>query len=1084
MKQLTFILILFLLFSCKSDEIIPDLNNLNGNSFLTDLSVTESGLHFSNNLNPTPQNNILEYLYYYNGGGVGVGDFNSDGLEDIFFTANEGPDRLFYNKGSLHFEDMSAEYGIAKDSTWSSGVTVADVNGDGHLDIYVCKVNPVSTTSTYNHLYINDGNGKFSEQANGWNLDFSGYSTHAVFFDYDNDDDLDMYLLNHSVHSVRSYGKTDRRLLKDSLSGDRMYENRLAQGENRFVDVTNICGIYSSPMGYGLSVATADFDSDGYMDIYVANDFHENDYIYINNGDRTFTEQSSAYLAHGSKFTMGVDIMDMNGDGYEDIFTTDMLPYDKGVALRSGGEDTDQIFRIRKDFGFDDQFARNHFQLAKGGKGYCDVALLTDTYATDWSWACLLQDFDNNGMADIFISNGIVKRPNDLDYIKYINNNQELLSGELDQKKLDDVLNIMPSEKIPNILFTQNRELEFSTIGESKIGTGSFSNGAAYADFDNDGDLDIVVNNINEEAFLYRNDANNKGNYISFVFDKESQSKTIGYRVEIFHGGGKQSKSYSTVRGYQSSSTHRIHFGLGTISEVDSVYVISKTGRLAKLTQYDVNKLNSINLKDLKFTPKVVSKNRDKFVTTKLNYQHIENDFKDYNTDKLIPELLSREGPAIAVFDFNGDDYDDVYIGGARYQEAQLLIGKPNGKFGVIPIKDFISDSKYEDVDAEVFDFEGDGDMDLYIVSGGNDVKELDKLLEDRIYINDKGQTLRRLPLSLPHTNGSTVSASDYDRDGDVDLFVGARSIPYSYGLKPFSFLLRNKGDLTYEIAFKNRLGMVTDSQWKDMDGDGDDDLVLCGDWMPVTCLINNGEEGFTQAPDNLGLKNYQGLWNEILLHDFNGDSITDIVAGNAGLNFKWKADENKPVTLLVSDIDNNGQTEPIISHDYFGAQKSFASLDHLIAQAPIVKKQFIKYSDYSNTQSVQDIDVINKGEVVEALELTELRSMIFISNGKSYDAIPLPKEAQFSTIQSFCLGEDNEIIYLGNHLDYLTELGMSASNEGGEIRLDTSSDTLSLIHEYIEALPAKYNSRKILPLNNQYIVVGNNDYPYLITKN
>ncbi len=1065
------------LWSCNSDEIIQ----LDEQSLFS--IKQESGIDFNNSLNPKVDNNILEYLYYYNGGGVAVGDLDNDGLEDIFFTGSEVADRLYINKGNLQFEDVSLEMGVSQSATWSSGVVIDDVNADGWNDIYVCKVAPVSGEAVHNELYINQEGKGFIESAKVYGLDFSGYSTQAAFIDFDHDGDLDMYLLNHSVHSVRSYGKTRKRKEKDPLSGDRLYENKLNDSEAKFVDVTEQSGIYSSALGYGLAITILDVNQDGWQDIYVGNDFHENDYIYINNQDGTFTESFEEYLHHSTKFTMGVDAADIDRDGYIDLFATDMLPYDSEVALKSGGEDTDQIFKIREDFGYEPQYARNHM-LMGSDTGFDDIALVTSTYATDWSWSALIQDFDNNGREDIFISNGIVKRPNDLDYIKYLNEQGNDPTKKLDRAQLQKALDVMPSEKLYNVLFLQNERLNFSDVRDSGMGTPSFSNGSAYADLDQDGDLDLVINNINDPSSIFENLSNSSGHYISIsLIDTVSNYTLKGSQVSIKYNDQTITKPYETVRGYQSSSTHDIFFGLGVVENIESIDVIWPDGSYQQLENPQIDTRITIQ-KQAKGVQNATIENisQDKYITSVFPATHVESPFTDYNQEKLIPERLSTEGPTAVAADFTGDGINEIFIGGARYQEPALFIGLANGEYKRADNKDFRVDAKYEDVDAAVLDFDKDGDLDLYVVSGGGDLKELDKLMEDRIYLNDGKGNLKRLPISLPHTNGSCVSIGDIDKDGFDDIFVGARSIPGSYGLSPFSFILKNKKGFGVEIAMKQRMGMVTDASWGDMDRDGDPDLVVVGDWMDIKVYENTNGTEFKDISNEIGLDQTSGLWNSVLLEDINSDGKLDILAGNIGENFKWKATADHPVELHVGDYDGNGQTEPIIFHDYFGVKKPFASLDMMSAQLPLIRKSFQSYVHYSKVQSFEDLK-LNPELTVELKTLEENRSMMFVSTDSlSFEAVPLPDFAQRSPIQDMLLDPTkSEILFVGNETSYLTEFGMQMANAGASIQTEYGRpyNTLSSLGLPKDAVP-----RQIIKIDDtSYLVICNDGPHYLVTK-
>ena len=1074
--------ILWLLSACQAEQQTQESTTNAKSSVFVEKAKAETGIDFNNQLSPSLQLNILEYLYYYNGGGVAVGDINNDGLEDVLLSANQTSDKLFLNKGGLQFEDITASSGIAVMTNWSTGVSMDDVNGDGHLDIYICKAAPVSEAGTHNLLYINKGDGTFTELSQQFGLAFSGYSTQASFFDYDRDGDLDMYLLNHSVHSVSSYGKISKRKEKDDLAGDRLFENRLNESEGTFVDVTADAGIYSSALGYGLGVMTVDINNDGWADIYVGNDFHENDYVYINNRDKTFTESMPSLLGHSSKFTMSVDIADINGDGLQDIFTTDMLPYDEEVALKSGGEDTDQVFAIRKDLGFEDQYARNHLQIQGAANQFSDLALMTNTYATDWSWSVLLQDFDNNEQVDIFITNGIVKRPNDLDYINFVNKRSNNPNQEISQAELDEFLKLMPAQKLPNVLFLQEGALEFSSMDQAKFGTPSFSNGAAYADFDKDGDLDILINNIDADATLLENKSSSKGNYVGFSFASANDTPSAkGAIVEVHYAGKKQKKHYVTTKGFQSSSSHTLFFGIGKEEKVDSVVIIWPDHSKEVLNNVAINTYTELQ-KSSNTTPYAFqTSSLDVAKISALPIRHEENKFEDYNADKLIPELLSKEGPAVVYADFDQDGQKDLYIGGARYQAPRILLQK-NGKFKEqAPSEDFQRDSKYEDVAAAVIDFDNDGDLDLYVISGGNDERELNKALEDRLYLNDGKGNLKRLPISLPHTNGSSIAIGDFDKDGYEDLFIGARSIPGSYGLSPFSFVLKNKKGLGLDLVKKERYGMITDSQWADIDGDDDLDLVMCGDWMPICVLVNQGGGNLEYQSENLGFVNSSGLWNTILLKDLNQDGRLDIIAGNAGKNIKWKASAEKPIQLYIMDADKNGQTEPLIFHHYFSKSMPFMSLDELAAQVPLVRKQFNNYSKFAAVTDISGIELVKEEEIVERKQIDELRSMVYLSEGGGYVGKALPNEAQWSPIQGMTMNEQGQLLFVGNYKEYLTELGQNVANSGGKFDAFDANRGNFKAYQALP-LPQQLNTRGILSLgNDRYLISCNNDFQYLL---
>ncbi len=1072
-------ILLFVGCTKKKEEVAVERGPIYFNSVPAD----SSGITFSNDLHYTDDLNIIEYLYYYNGGGVAIGDINNDGLEDIYLSANQVSDRLYLNLGNLKFKDITKEAGMAMDSTWSTGVTMEDVNNDGLLDIYVCKGGNYKSLKAHNLLYINQGNGTFVESASAYGLDFSGFSTQASFFDYDRDGDMDMYLLNHSIHTPRSYGSTELRKVRDSLAGDKLYENRLEESIPEFIDVTAEAGIYSSALGYGLALATSDLNDDGLIDIYVGNDFHENDYLYINQGDKTFKESISDYLSHTTRFTMGVDIADINNDRRLDILTLDMMPFDKGIFLKSAGEDTDKVAQIKRNFGFADQYARNTLQLNRNDRSFSDVALMTETYATDWSWCPLIQDYDNDGLSDIYVTNGIYKRPNDLNYINYLSNidfarYDRTKQNELERKLIEE----MPTMKIPNIVFRNKGDLEFERLTVTAGQQPSYSNGAAYGDLDNDGDLDIVVNNIDQDAFLLENTAVNEGanNFISFTLKGDDTLKnTTGSKLYVYGKGKTFFKELSVDKGFQSASTHRLHFGLGTVDKIDSVTVNWLDGTAQTERAITINQENTIIRKPSAQAKKVVEGKMESFTT--FPFFHQENNFLDYEREPLMPEKLSSEGPAAVQVDFNGDGLEDLFIGGAKYQSPSLYFQGKNGEFVQDKNSNLAKDIVYEDVDAAAFDMENDGDMDLYVMSGGNDNIEGHEHLEDRIYVNDGNGRFKRLEIPLVKTNGGSISTADFDGDGFQDLFIGNRSIPGGYGLSPFSYILKNDGTGKFGVLQQDRIGMVTDSQWADLNNDGLLDLVIVGDWMPVTILINQGNSKFLNETRKYGLENTQGMWNTITITDVDSNGYNDIIAGNAGLNFKWKASPERPVKLYLDDFDGNKQSDPLIFYDFFGKYVPFASKDRLTDQMPSLKKKFLDYTAFSKIANVTELTGKAEADILEIKKITELRSMTYLNMNGGFKGVPLPKEAQMSTIEDFHIQENDgkrQLIFVGNYLDYTTELGQSDANSGGVLSMDEKGNFGSF--QFLP-LPSNLNSRKIIKLDkNRFLVVSSNGKSYI----
>ena len=1066
-QPMLFASVVLLLVSCKKK-----ISEAGENGIFSEAGPEKTGITFANELKDSPVFNIIEYLYYYNGSGVAVGDVNGDGLEDIYFGANMAGDRLYINKGGLKFEDVTPKAGIISDNTWTTGVAMDDINSDGYLDIYVCKVS--KTDDSHNLVYLNDGKGKFTESSASLGLDFSGLSTQASFFDYDRDGDLDLYLLNHNIHNVHSYGNTDNRRLRDTIAGDVLFENRIKE-EGRFVDVTLKAGIYSSPLGYGLGLATADVNNDGWTDIYVGNDFHENDYLYLNNGNGTFTESISSAMAHTSQFSMGIDIADANNDGLMDIFTTDMMPYLPEVALVSGGEDSDQIKKVKKDFGFRLQNARNHFNINRGDGTYSDIAYLTGTFATDWSWSVLMQDFDHDMFADIFVANGIVKRPNDLDYINFLN--------ELDNKdpnavpdRTKKLIEKMPSQPLSNVLFRHNGEMSYSGLQNSFVGKPSFSTGAAYADLDKDGDLDIVLNNINQNASILEN-RTATGNYVSLSLKGIDGMTAKGSRVELFTSQNCLVRELQTCRGFMSSSTHDLFFGLPKGAKVDSVRIVWPDRKMQVLHDVTAGGHNTIirQKDDTVLKPYVWKAEVSDFTVTILPAKHDENNYFDENNEKLIPERLSYEGPALICEDLDGDGIKDIFMGGGRNQAARIMTGQKDGTFKVRPVPDFVRDAGFEDVAAATIDFDGDGDRDIYVVSGGSDNKELDKLLEDRIYLNNGNGIFKRIPLSLPHTNGSTVAVADFNRDGFEDIFVGARSIPGFYGLSPYSFILRNVNGQAVDIYAKDRFGMITDAEWVDLENDGDADLVMCGDWMGIIILENDGKGNLLQKNTSPPVEQRYGMWNCLAFYDFNLDGKQDILAGNMGLNQKWTASDSLPVKLYTGDFDQNGFTEPLIFTHYFTRYMPFLSRDKLVAQLPVLKKKFTSYTSFKDVARLEDLDTKFAEKAVETKTVTDLRSGIFLSTASGYDFVPLALDDQLSAINDIYVTPAGQVVYVGNYRQYVSDMGASMANSG---RMLSDWDQSNKKFKKGVRLPISVDMdpRRISALSNSRLIVACNN--------
>jgi len=973
-----------------------------------------SGVAFVNELPEDSTFNILNYLYYYNGGGIAAGDVNNDGLPDLYFTSNLGPNRLYLNKGNYRFEDVTERAGVGGPDGWTSGVTMADVNADGHLDIYVSGVSYLAMHGR-NALFLNNGDGTFTDATSRMGLEHVGYSTQAAFFDYDADGDLDMYLLNSSVHTDRGVSARPQRQPRHPRAGDRLFRN----DGGRFVDVSQRAGIYGGVEGYGLGVVASDFNLDGCIDIFVANDFQENDFLYSNNCDGTFTESITQAMGHTSRFSMGVDAADFNNDARPDLVVLDMLPEREDILKTSANAETFQLFDLKTRAGYHAQYARNTLQLNRGKGKFSEIGYFAGVFVTDWSWAALFADLDNDGRKDLFITNGIYRRPNDLDYINYVS--QPAVQASLEQGVTAAnlaLLNRMPHVPLANYAFRNNGDLTFTNRANAwGLATPGFSNGAVYVDLNNSGALDLVVNNINAPASIHRNRAREVGSHHFLrvtLRGAGGNTSGIGAKVIIKHGGRTQLLEQMPTRGFQSSVDPRLHFGLGESARIDSMTVIWPDRRFQVLTNVEVDRSLEVAQDratgryeyvqgPAKLAPVLFA---DETQRTGISFRHQENDYFDFNREPLMPHMLSTEGPALAVADVNGDGLDDLYAGGAKWQPGGLFVQQSDGRFRDSAQPAFVLDSLAEDVDAAFFDADGDGDQDLYVVSGGNEFSGAAEALRDRLYINDGRGGFRRSREALPdffHI-GSCVVPGDFDGDGHVDLFVGSRVESGSYGLAPRSYLLRNDGagrftDVTMERApALARTGMVSDAAWLDHDNDGALDIIVVGEWMPVR-LFAQREGKFIDRTAAAGFAATSGWWNSITVADVNADGRPDAVLGNLGLNSYIKASRERPARLYVHDFGRNGTLEQILTFSKNGVSYPLASRDELVRQVAPLRVRYPTYASFGASRA-EDIFPAAELKAARMLEAQTLASTVALSNGDgSFSLRPLPTEAQFAPI-------------------------------------------------------------------------------------
>lgn len=1022
--KLLWVLITILLSACTSK------------TRFTSITSSHTGIKFENKLVEDTSFNFLNYLYYYNGGGVAAGDINNDGLDDLFFTSNQEENKLYLNRGDFQFEDITISAGITHQvGSWSTGVSMVDINGDGWLDIYVCNVNYLSRVG-HNQLFLNNQDGTFTEQAKKYGIDFEGYSVQTAYLDYDKDGDLDLFLLNHSIHSIYSYAPIETRSRIDPKSGDRLFRN---EGET-FVDVSSEAGIFSSALGFGLGVTINDINQDGWMDIYVANDFHEDDYLYINQKDGTFKESIRESVQHTGQFTMSVDIADINNDGLNEIVTTDMLPFDEHILKKSGGGDTYQVARIKESYGYYPQYARNMLQLNVGYSEtenpiFSEIGYLAGIEATDWSWSGLLADLDNDGFRDFYIANGIFRRPNDLDYIKYISSSdiQNSLEQGINPENLK-LIQRMPKLKIPNAVFKNEGNLRFSDNSKAwGLGDDSYSNGATYSDLDNDGDLDLIVNNVNQPAYVYKNNSSSYGtqkhNYLKFKLKGlDGNTSGIGTKIKVYAKKKVILAEQSPVRGFQSSVSHIIHLGLGDIQHVDSIHVIWPDDRFELLLNIELNELielNQYNAKEhFKYNHYTASEPFFTDITafTNVNFNHTEDDFSDFDNERLIPHYKSTLGPPIDVADVNGDGLDDFFIGNAASEAGQLWIQDKRGRFNKVEQEALYIDRFNEDTDAIFFDANGDGYPDLLVTSGDGKNSGKHNTLIDRLYINNgNGNFKRSKGLPATFSNSATVSHADFDNDGDQDLFIGGASVPGIYGYDPISFLLQNDGngqfkDVTDKVAPELRyVGMVTDSEWYDFDLDGDMDLALVGEWMPITIFSNVLDEveklpehssAFQDMTSHLGLDHTYGWWNTIEIDDIDEDGYFDILAGNLGLNSYLNASETNPLYLYLNDFDMDRRADPILVHSVEGVEYTVALIDDLFSQMNVLKRGFTTYDEFSKkgvsnifNPAVLDSSIIKKATMFESV-------LIKNNNAMNFEVSALPIETQFSPVYNFYVSD------------------------------------------------------------------------------
>ncbi|HYI76434.1 MAG TPA: VCBS repeat-containing protein [Chryseolinea sp.] len=1039
-RRTTFLILTIFIFWCK--HLFAQEKPL-----FESLSSSKTGVTFRNMLRETPKSNVLTYEYFFNGGGVAIGDINNDGLDDIYFTANMSSNKLYLNQGNFKFGDITKSAGVACTDGWKTGVTMADVNGDGWLDIYVCYSGKGEPNKRRNKLFINNGNLTFTEKAKDFGLDEAGYSTHASFFDFDRDGDLDMYQLNHNVAVIRQVQFAKAKETRDPYAGDKLFRN----DNGHFVDVSEAAGIKGNPLGFGLGITVADINKDGWLDMYVSNDYIEPDYLYINNHNGTFTDRMTDYMQHISYFSMGCDVSDINNDELPDIFTVDMLPDDNERQKLLFGPENYEHFSLMVLGGFYFQYMRNMLHLNNGDGTYSEIGQFAGISKTDWSWAPLFADYDNDGFKDLFVTNGYYRDYTNRDFLKYKGDYYFQKGKAKEKADTFDLISTMTSTPVHNYIYKNNGDLTFTDKsqdwGFSEL---NFSNGAAYGDLDNDGDLDLVINHENAIAAIHKNlsrEQHSETNYLQLALAGIGKNpRATGTKITLYAGGKTQYLEKIPSRGFQSSVSDRIHIGLGNVTNVDSIRITWMSGTETMLRDVKANqiiKISEENTDSKVAKPTINSTVKPYFLVTDspINYTHMENGFNDFKRQPLLMTMLTACGPVMAQGDVNGDGLADVFVGGAQENPAKLFIQNQRGTFDESPSPVF--DKLYTDADAIFFDADKDHDIDLYVVSGGyNDYEAKDKGLKDRLYINDSRGNFREATDALPDMIGSKscVAAADFDHDGDLDLFVGGRVIPGKYPVTPESYLLLNSGGRFENVTTSkspplSNLGMVSDAKWLDVNGDGWEDLIAIGEFMPIEVFVNNEGKTLSRSTESFFDRDLTGLWTKMIVHDFDKDGDADIVVGNLGLNSQLKASEKEPLTLVYKDFDNNGSIDPILNYYVQGEEYPFPSRDELLDQMYSMRAKFTDYASYAKA-TLLDIFSANDLKDAKTLKATTLQSVYLENKKNKFEVHNLPDQGQFSPIYAMTVVDYNkdgnmDFILGGNQTAIRIRVGAIDANFG-----------------------------------------------------